>query len=50
VNNVTRPTNIGGGSMGTSGIGAGTKMQKSGIGRGIAGGVSSMSNTMYNNG
>ena len=40
---------IGGGSMANSNIGAGSKMQKSGIGRGIGGGVSSMSNTMYGN-
>jgi len=48
VNNVTRPTGIGGGIAGSSGIGGGSKLQKSGIGRGIGGGVSSMSNTMYN--
>lgn len=50
VNIVTKPSGIGGGSAQNSGIGAGSKLQKSGIGRGIGGGVSSMSNTMYNNG
>lgn len=50
VNNGTRPTGIGGGIASNSGIGGGSKLQKSGIGRGIGGGVSSMSNTMYNHG
>ena len=48
VNNVTRPSGIGGGINANSGIGGGSKLQKSGIGRGIGGGVSAMSNTMYN--
>jgi hypothetical protein len=51
VNNVplAKPSGIGAGTAAITAIGAGSKLQKSGIGRGIGGGISSMTNTMYSN-